>query len=106
MLKFFKVLVLISLVFLPQLRANPISKDCKFKGIKLYGEFQIVEYSPDIRVEIVNHGSDLRVQKVNFTPSRCGEWRLSKRADAIRVQLVTYSPDIRVEWSNFPGLSK
>lgn len=86
------------------LHANPISKDCTYKGIKLYGEFRIVDYFPDLRVQVVTYSPDLRVQKVNFTPTRCGEWRIVNYLSAKSIQFVDYSPDIRIEWSEFPGL--
>jgi hypothetical protein len=85
--------------------ANPISSDCTFKGIKLYGEFRVVDSFPDIRVQVVNNSPDLRVKKINITPNRCGEWKIVNYFSAKSIQFVDSFPDIRIEYSEFPGIS-
>ncbi|MCX7998809.1 MAG: hypothetical protein N3A69_07640 [Leptospiraceae bacterium] len=100
-MKFLLFFVFVSLV----VYANPISDDCKFKGKKLYGEFQVVNIAPDIRVEVVSYGGDLRVRKTGFQGKyNCGEWYISNNPSATRIEFVNYSPDIRIEWSEFAGL--
>lgn len=55
------------------LNAADISKDCIFKGKKLYGKVQVVNAFPDFKVQVVEAFPDLKVQEVNAFPTKCGK---------------------------------
>ncbi len=78
---------------------------CTFKGIRLYGRVQIVDYFPDIKVQAVDFFPDLNVQKVDFFPTSCGKWQFVDYFPDFKVQFVNYFPDIKIRFVDyFPGL--
>ncbi len=84
------------------------NKDSK-ETFNLYGNIEIVESFPDIRVKIVDSFEDLDVKKITTyypnTPESCGEFREVKSFPDIRVKIVTSSPDITVKIvDSFPGI--
>ena len=79
---------------------------CAFEGITLYGEVAVVAHDPDLRVEIVHAGGDIRVQWVDRHPNICGEWRRVGLGADFTVQIVPTGGDIRIqEVSGNPGLN-
>lgn len=86
-------------------RQDKISKDCTYKGFKLYGKVKFVEHFPDIKVQIVNAFPDLKVKMVNAFPDKCGEWQIVEHFPDLKVQIVEHFPDIKIQLvENFPGL--
>jgi hypothetical protein len=84
--------------------AAEIGADCAFNGLKLWGDVEVVESFPDIKVEIVDSFPDLRVQIVDSFPDKCGKWKFVTSFPAIRVQFVTSFPDLRIQYvESFPG---
>ncbi len=82
-----------------------ITKECTYKGMKLYGKIKIVENFPDIKVQIVENFPDLKVKLVENFPDDCGEWKLVENFPDLKVQIVENFPDIKVKFvDNFPGL--
>lgn len=85
--------------------AQPVGKDCTFKGRKLWGKVQIVTSSPDIKVQVVNSFPDLKVLKVGSFPDSCGKWQTVTSFPDLKIQLVTSFPDIKIMYVNsFPGV--
>jgi hypothetical protein len=82
-----------------------ITKECTYKGMKLYGKIRFVENFPDIKVQIVENFPDLKVKLVDNFPDKCGEWQIVENFPDIKVQIVENFPDIKVKFvENFPGL--
>lgn len=86
-------------------RAGSVSADCTLQGFALYGDIQIVESFPDLKVQLVTSFPDLRVQKVDSFPDQCGKWRFVDSFPKIKVQFVDSFPDLKIEYiESFPGL--
>ncbi len=67
---------------------------CKWNGIELWGDVEVVESFPDIKVQIVSSFPDLNVEKVSSFPDACGKWKI-----------VESFPDFKVKFvDSFPGL--
>jgi len=78
---------------------------CTFNGFPLYGDIQIVESFPDIKVQIVESFADLHVQTVTSFPDDCGLWKFVTSFPDVKIQYVTSFPDIKVKMvTSFPGL--
>ena len=78
---------------------------CYFKGIKLFGKVQVVDYFADIKVQIVDYFPDLKVQKVDYFPTSCGKWQFVDYFPDFKVQFVDYFADIKIQFVDyFPGL--
>ncbi|MEO1243646.1 MAG: hypothetical protein AAFX54_17185 [Pseudomonadota bacterium] len=77
---------------------------CTFKGFPLYGDIQIVDSFPDIKVQIVESFPDLKVQIVDSFPDKCGLWRYVDSFPDVKIQYVESFPDIKIEMvTSFPG---
>lgn len=86
-------------------RADKIGSDCAFGGFPLYGDVQIVESFPDIKVQVVQSFPDLRVTAVDSFPDDCGEWRFVDSFPDFRVQYVDSFPDLKIQFvESFSGL--
>jgi hypothetical protein len=82
-----------------------ITKNCTYKGMKLYGKIKIVDNFPDIKIKIVENFPDLKVKIVDNFPDKCGEWQIVDNFPDLKVQIVENFPDIKVKFvENFPGL--
>ena len=82
-----------------------IAEDCTFNGFPLYGDVQIVESFPDIKVQIVDSFPDLKVQIVESFPDDCGQWKIVESFPDVKIQIVDSFPDIKVQYvDSFPGL--
>jgi hypothetical protein len=81
---------------------------CTFKGKKLYGKVKVVSFNADLKVKVVRAGflSNLRVQKVGFGASKCGQWEMVTSGPAdLTVQEVNALADLEVEYvKDFPGV--
>jgi hypothetical protein len=79
--------------------------DCTFNGIPLYGNVQVVNSFPDIKVQVVTSFPDLRVQVVNSFPDQCGRWQFVESFPDFKIQFVESFPDIKIQYvESFPGL--
>lgn len=74
-----------------------LSKDCTFKGKKLYGKVQFVTSHPDIKIQYVDANADINVQMVTSSPTTCGKWQVVKSNADLKVQIVNSFPDIKVK---------
>ena len=82
-----------------------IAEDCSFNGFPLYGDVEIVESFPDIKVQIVDSFPDLKVQLVDSFPDDCGQWKFVDSFPDVKIQIVDSFPDIKVQYvDSFPGL--
>jgi hypothetical protein len=78
---------------------------CAFNGLPLYGDVQVVESFPDIRLEIVDSFPDLNVQIVDSFPDDCGQWRFVDSFPDLKIQYVSSFPDLKIQMvERFPGL--
>ena len=75
-------------------QAGKIGSSCTYKGKKLYGKIQVVNAFPDIKV-----------QKVNVVPDKCGKWQFVNAFPDTKVQFVKSFPDVKIQYVNaFPGV--
>ncbi len=82
-----------------------IVDDCTFNGFPLYGDVEIVESFPDLKVQIVDSFPDLKVQVVESFPDDCGQWKFVDSFPDVKIQIVDSFPDIKVQYvESFPGL--
>jgi len=83
-----------------------LDKDaCTYKGFPLYGDIQVVESFPDIKVQIVNSFADIHVETVESFPSSCGKWKFVKSFPDVKIQYVSSFPDIKIKKvTSFPGM--
>lgn len=82
-----------------------IDKECKFKGMKLYGKIQFVTSFPDIKVKVVDAFPDLKVKIVDSFPDGCGKWQIVDSFPDLKVQIVESFPDIKIKFvESFPGI--
>jgi len=80
-------------------------KACSYKGFPLYGDIQVVESFPDIKVQLVESFADIHVETVESFPSSCGKWRFVKSFPDVKIQYVTSFPDIKIKKvTSFPGM--
>lgn len=87
-------------------RAGAIDRDrCTYNGIPLYGDVQIVQAFPDLKIQAVANFPDLNVQIVQNFPKQCGQWRFVEIFPDVKVQFVRIFPDLKVQFVNsFPGI--
>ena len=79
--------------------------DCNWNGIPLYGEVEVVDSFPDIKVRIVDSFPDLNVEVVTSFPDECGMWELVDSFPDFTIQYVDSFPDIEIEMvTSYPGL--
>lgn len=77
---------------------------CTFNGFVLYGDVQIVESFPDIKVQIVTSFPDLNVKEVTSFPDDCGEWKFVESFPDVKIQYVDSFPDVKIKLvTSFPG---
>ncbi len=77
---------------------------CTFNGFPLFGDVQVVESFPDIKVQVVSSFPDLNVQEVTSFPDDCGQWKFVESFPDVKIQYVDSFPDIKIKMvSSFPG---
>ncbi len=83
-----------------------LDKDaCAYNGFPLFGNIQVVDSFPDIKVEIVESFADLHVEAVTSFPDKCGQWRFVDSFPDVKIQYVDSFPDIKIKMvTNFPGI--
>jgi len=82
-----------------------ILDDCTFNGFPLYGDVQVVDAFPDIKVQVVNAFPDLKVTVVEAFPDDCGEWKFVTAFPDVTIQFVDAFPDVKIQFVDaFPGL--
>jgi hypothetical protein len=85
--------------------SNPVDGSCRFKGKELFGDIQIVDSFPDVKIQIVTSFPDLKVQLVESFADACGQWRMVESFPDVKVQIVSSFPDVKVQYvESFPGL--
>ncbi len=86
-------------------RAEFEPESCSFDGTPLYGNVEIVDSFPDIKVQLVDSFPDLKVQEVSSFPDECGKWQFVSSFSDFKIQYVDSFPDIKVQMvDSFPGL--
>lgn len=86
-------------------RAGSVGPDCTLKGFPLYGNVQVVESFPDLKVQIVQSFPDLKVKRVGAFPDSCGRWRFVSSFPDVKIQFVDSFPDLKIVYvESFPGL--
>ncbi len=77
---------------------------CSFKGFQLFGDVQVVESFPDLKVQIVDSFPDLNVQAVTSFPDTCGQWKFVDSFPDVKIQYVDSFPDLKIKLvTSFPG---
>lgn len=77
---------------------------CALNGFSLYGEVQIVDSFPDLKVQVVDSFPDLNVQIVKNFPDKCGQWKLVTGFPDVKIQYVDSFPDLKIKFvASFPG---
>lgn len=82
-----------------------VRDDCTLSGVPLYGNVQVVESFPDLRVKVVDSFPDLKVRIVESFPDQCGEWHMVESFPDFKIQYVESFPDLKIEFvESFAGL--
>jgi len=77
---------------------------CAFDGFPLYGDIEVAESFPDLKVQIVDSFPDLKVEIVESFPDDCGQWRYVESFPDVKIQFVDSFPDIKIQLvTSFPG---
>ena len=77
---------------------------CAFNGFPLYGDIQVVDSFPDIKVQVVDSFPDLKVKAVESFPDDCGEWKFVSSFPDVKIQYVESFPDVKIKMvESFPG---
>ena len=102
---FFAIFAACALVS-PKAQAEEINaENCTFNGFPLYGDMQVVDSFPDIKVQVVDSFPDLKVELVDSFPDDCGQWKIVESFPDVKIQYVDSFPDIKVQFvTSFPGL--
>ncbi len=78
---------------------------CSLGGIELFGRVRIVERGGDVRVKMVEHFADLKVDPFSNFPRSCGEWQFVERREDFTIRFVEDNADIEIELVRaFPGM--
>ncbi len=84
--------------------AEAVLRDCRLNGVALYGDVQIVDSFPDLKIQIVQSFPDLRVKLVDSFPDGCGQWRLVVSFPDFKIQYVDSFADLKIQIvDSFPG---
>jgi len=84
---------------------TPEPSECNVGGIELFGKVRIVERGGDVRVKMVEHFADLRVDPFSSFPRRCGEWQFVERREDFTIRFVEDNADIEIELvRGLPGM--
>lgn len=77
---------------------------CTFYGFKLYGNIQVVDAFPNVKVQIVDAFPDLKVKEVDAFPDECGKWKFVNAFPDTKIQFVDAFPDVKIQYVDaFPG---
>lgn len=88
--------------------ANPITQDCTYNGIPLYGTVKVVKNGfADFKVKVVNSFANLNVKKVHSFANSCGEWKIIEQDSAdFTIQFVNAFEDFSIKFvDSFAGLN-
>ena len=77
--------------------ADTVSDDCTLKGFKLYGDIEVVDSFPDLKVQIVDSFPDLKVEMVDSFPDDCGQWKMVESFPDLKIQYVDSFPDLKIK---------
>ncbi len=87
------------------LNANPISKDCTYKGKKIFGKVKIVEWGQNFQVKTFTWGADIHVKVTNGVQRNCGEWQFVEWGEDFSIKIVDYGQDFSIQYVTYsPGL--
>lgn len=77
---------------------------CTLNGFPLYGNVEVVESFPDLKVQLVESFPDLKVEVVESFPDDCGQWKFVDSFPDVKIQYVESFPDLKVKMvTSFPG---
>jgi hypothetical protein len=104
-LSYIGAIAAVSLTCAPAAAADGFDKEaCTFNGLPLYGDVQVVESFPDIKVQVVESFPDLSVEVVTSFPDDCGQWKFVESFPDVKIQYVESFPDIKIKMvTSFPG---
>jgi hypothetical protein len=89
----------------PPAMAGEIGPDCTLKGLELWGDVEIVESFPDLKVQVVESFPDLNVEIVESFADKCGKWRFVTSFPKLKIQYVDSFPDLKIRFvTSFPGI--
>lgn len=96
-MKYLLALVLIPIATLFASSNKPIDKEkCSCEGIPLYGNVKVVTSHPTFKVKVVDALADMDIRLIDYTPSRCGEWRFVDGCEDFSIQFVEYFEDFSI----------
>ncbi len=85
--------------------AADITEDCTLNDLPLFGDVQVVDSFPDLKVQIVTSFPDLKVEVVDSFADDCGQWRFVDSFPDVKVQFVESFPDLKIQYvESFPGV--
>jgi hypothetical protein len=80
--------------------------NCHYQGIPLWGEVEVVDSFPDIKVKIVGSFAELEVEIVESFPEACGQWQWVDSFPDFTIQFVESFPDLTIKYvDSFPGVN-
>ena len=78
---------------------------CRWNDIDLWGDIQVVQSFPDIKVKVVESWPDLKVKIVESFPDECGRWRFVDSFPDFKIQFVESFPDLKIKYvESWPGV--
>ena len=100
-----QIIILLLLIYGTTNFANPVQKDCMYKGKKLFGKVRIVQYGEDFTVRAVTYSEDFKIQHVSYSQTECGKWQFVEYGEDFKIRFVEYSEDFKVKFVEYsPGL--
>ena len=100
-----QIIILLFLIYGTTNFANPVQKDCTYKGKKLFGKVRIVQYGEDFTVRAVTYSEDFKIQHVSYSQTECGKWQFAEYGEDFKIRFVEYSEDFKVKFVEYsPGL--
>ena len=78
--------------------ANINWSDCTWNGFQLFGNIQVVDAFPDVKVQIVDAFPDIKVKLVDAFPDECGKWQMVDAFPNTKVQFVDAFPDVKIQY--------
>lgn len=84
---------------------EPVTSDCKCKGIPLHGKVKVVESFEDFKVRVVNSFEDIRVDTNWYGQMGCGDWKFVTAGEDFTIRYVNAFEDFKIRYVNaFHGL--
>jgi len=86
---------------------TPHSRVTKAELARIKGKIELVNFSPDYKVEIVDRYADLHVVKMDSYARNVGEWEITDFGADFKVEIVQNHGDFKVKWvDRYPGVQQ